>query len=167
MPYANPPGVLDNRTPTAPGVRDSQETNPPPYESNSPRSDSSQPLPNVSRQLAPQSPATQRPKAPTPPADPKVTLDRIASLTKPTATLEGEVVTVKNSTVPNSRLLFCSAEKSDVKQYVTTDSTGKFSINLASGTWIVYTHDAKANPVMQAKVEVNDRQVRSIRLITD
>jgi hypothetical protein len=122
--------------------------------------------PNVSyRQLPPGLPGNNNRPANVAPKNPKVTLDRIAAL--PTPNLEGQVVSKQQEGLPAAKLMFRSLDNESANTFATADSAGRFQVTLASGKWLVYTHDTQSRPVLQAKVEVNNQDVKSIRLISD
>jgi hypothetical protein len=99
------------------------------------------------------------PKAQPPLAQPKVTLERIAAL--PATNVEGDVVATNKTGV---RVLFKSADRAGVSQYATSDEKGHFEASLASGKWLVYTHDSTNKLVLQAKFEVAEKDNKSLTL---
>jgi hypothetical protein len=89
---------------------------------------------------------------------PAVRLDRIASLEG--GNLQGKVVDKGRSPRGGVRVLFVSVEGKNIQHTVTADAGGAFQTRLASGGWLVYTHDANGKPVFSRRVEVpSDRTV--------
>jgi hypothetical protein len=154
------PGIGEQRIAPQPGIGESREPGVgSPYESGT--------MPPASglsyRQYPAQTPPPPRAKA-TPPAPPKVTVDRIAAV--PSSNVQGEVVSSGKSAA-GVRVLFASQDRTGVQQYVTADQKGKFEASLASGRWLVYTHDDNDKPVLRAKLQVAGDRSRTLLLNGD
>lgn len=91
---------------------------------------------------------------PAPPAP--VKLDRI--VVGPDATVEGQVVRSDNAPRPNARLLFVSAQHGADRQAVTANTAGRFSVNLASGGWLVYVQNPDGTTSYHSRIEIADAQ---------
>jgi hypothetical protein len=153
------PGISEQRTPGA-GVNDSREQGANPYESNKNNQETMPPASGLLRNPYPrQSPPPPKAQSAPPLAQPRVTLERIAAL--PATNVEGDVVANDKTGV---RVLFKSADRAGVSQYVTSDEKGHFEASLASGKWLVYTHDSNNKLVLQAKFEVAEKDNKSLTL---
>jgi hypothetical protein len=158
------PGVREDRIPGAGvgGTRDQDQGNPYEAQRISPREYMPRASGQSLRQYPQQTPPPPKLKPTAPPAQPKVTFDRIAAV--PATNVEGDVVADSKEGV---RVLFKSADRTGVSQYVTSDERGHFQASLASGKWLVYTHDSNNKPVLQAKFEVSDKDAKSLKLIAN
>lgn len=153
VPPANPPSVQDSRD-QPPASTDSMKrsngTNYPPM----------QPVPEGSSYRQPQFTAPAAPAR----ARPSVRLDRIVAL--PGHNLEGQVVASNRKPLSGARLLFVNAERQGTRQAITADEAGKFRVALASGSWLVYTHDLDGRPVFSQKVETSESGAMHVMLLS-
>src|SRR5262249_25227329 len=95
-----------------------------------------QPMPPAGTSFPPQPNVASpvRPFAPPPPAP--VQLNRIAAI--PTVPVEGQVVRNDNAPRPGAVVRFVSLNRQEPEKTTTANSAGRFSVNLPSGTWLVY-----------------------------
>jgi hypothetical protein len=169
LPGSMPPAV--SSTPGAPpGVSSSSEPPPPgqagtisnlnPY--GSPR------MPPASggssyRQPQLQAPVPSRPT--TPATAPRVRFDRITAA--PRHNTEGQVVRADRLPQAHTKVVFVCADDKGGREAVTTDPWGNFSVNLASGNWLIYTQDTTGRLVYQQKVQVsNEKPTTPIILVS-
>jgi len=104
------------------------------------------------------------PVTPPAPRPPTVRLERVVA--GPVATLQGEVVSNDNAPRSGTRVLLVSATRKGAHQTVTTDSTGKFRVTLASGGWFVYVKGADNKPIFYSEIKVRDNETRQVTLVS-
>jgi hypothetical protein len=162
-----PPAVFPSHT--APSQQPPQiQVNPP--QTNAPPTikDSTAPSgPHVgntsSRFAAPsQQPAWQAAPANTAPANPPVKLERIVF--GPESYVEGQVVRNDQTPKGGASVLFVSADTGS-RQTVTANANGRFQVNLASGSWLVYVPGRDGTPLFHSRASVNDNQPTRITVV--
>jgi hypothetical protein len=102
-------------------------------------------------------------QSPPPPA--RIRLDKTASLDD--VNVRGQLVSTGQQPQRNTRVLFVSQDQERLQMTATTDTSGKFDIQLASGNWLVYTPGADGRPVFNQKVYVEGTGPRSVLLVSN
>jgi hypothetical protein len=103
------------------------------------------------------------PEAVKPAPQPPVKLNQIA--VGPDSRVEGQVVRSDSSPKPNAKVLFVNAS-SGMRQTVNANTAGRFQVDLPAGSWHVYLHGADDLPIYQNRIDVNDAQTRSVKLVS-
>ncbi len=155
---AVPPGVGEQRQlAVPPGVSEQREAAPSTSESQRyPAPASTQPMPR-----APEG-ASFRPSTAYPP--PAVRLDRIVSASGPS--VQGQVVSEDRHPVANVQLLFINADQVNTRETITADAAGKFQVNLAAGSWHVYTQTRDGKTEYRSKIDVRANEANDVRLVS-
>jgi hypothetical protein len=112
------------------------------------------------RQPLPSNSAPDKQTAP-PPA---VKLDRITAIQG--GQVRGQVVRGDNQPWAGVRILFVSVDQRLPRETVSTDSSGKFQANLASGGWLVYLQGSDERPTFHRKIEVSDSDKPELTLVS-
>jgi hypothetical protein len=150
-----PPGVQEQRPGVTmpPGVREENTgSGSESFKSNN-NSSNAPYMPPAKEGSSSRQPQLQAPVTP-PATPPKVRLERIASLSEPTA--EGKVVSLERAVPPGARLMFVSTEVQGQQQTATADDAGQVRVMLASGGWLVYLLDKNGKADYQQRLEVKD-----------
>jgi hypothetical protein len=111
-------------------------------------------MPRLNEGSSFRAPATPAPAGPAPTAR----LERIAMV--PEHDVDGQVLSTTSQPRAGARVLLVSKDRADVKQSVTADDKGQFHVRLASGSWLVYVHDAEGTAIYQDVLEVGREQPR-------
>ena len=110
-----------------------------------------------------QPPAAAPAVAPVPP--PAVKLDRIVSLPAHNA-VQGVVVQADDKPRPSAKLLFVNDKKLGTQQPVTADPAGKFNVDLAPGTWLIYLAGTDGKLIYHSKLDVQGEGNRPVMLVS-
>lgn len=102
---------------------------------------------------------------PTSPAPARIRLDKTASLND--VNVRGTLVSSAQQPQRNARVLFVSQDQERLQMTATTDTAGRFDVQLASGNWLVYTPGADGHPVFNQKVYVQGNGPRSVLLVSN
>jgi hypothetical protein len=156
---ATPPNISESRTP---GNGTSQPTNP--------GYDRYYPRPQQLQAPAPTMPPAswqprQNPAAPTQapvPPPPPVKLERI--VVGPDSHIEGTVVRSDNSPRANTRVLFVDAAVGS-RQTVTTNTSGRFDVDLPAGNWLVYLYGPDDIARFHSRIDVGATQSARVMLV--
>lgn len=109
---------------------------------------------------APRLPVTQ------PPASPKIAVKMDKIVSAPRSDLAGQVIYGNNAPRSNARLMFVSLTSGIKPQQVTSDTTGRFRVTLASGNWLVYLNDGQDKPVFHSKIELKANQNQQVMVVS-
>lgn len=102
------------------------------------------------------------PQAPAQPSAP-IKLNQIA--VNPNSVVEGQVVRNDNTPKGNAQVLFINASTGK-RETITTNSAGRFQLELPAGSWHVYLHGNDGLPVHHSRIDVNGAQSRQISLVS-
>jgi hypothetical protein len=113
----------------------------------------------------------RRPRQPaprlTPPLPPRpIALDRLASLQKGQGLVRGQVL--RNDGTPSraAHVLLVRADQSATRRSLTTDSSGRFSVQLPGGKWLIYLQEPGGTPAFHGYVQVGDQQMRNVSFVS-
>ena len=149
-----PPSITES---TIPGSGTSRPSNAM-YERYYPRA---QPLPQS--QQVPTMPGTSFKTAPTPlPPPPPVKLERI--VVGPDSHIEGQVVRNDSSPRPNTRVLFVNTALGG-RQTVTTNTMGRFDVDLTQGSWLVYLYGPDDVARYHSRIDVGASPTGPVTLV--
>jgi hypothetical protein len=109
-----------------------------------------------------QAPIPANPGAPS--VKPGVRLDRMASGSG--SMLQGQVVSADQVPQANAKVVFISTAAERTQRQITTDASGRFQVNLASGGWLVYVVGADGRHTFHQKIEVGGREVPLVKLVS-
>jgi hypothetical protein len=107
-------------------------------------------------------PATPIPVTPPPPT---IRRDKTASLDD--VNVRGQLVSTGQQPLRNVRVLFVSQDQDRLQLTATTDTAGRFDVQLASGNWLVYTPGEDGRPAFNQKVYVQGSGPRSVLLVSN
>jgi hypothetical protein len=159
------PNVGEQRSFPNPGAPNVNEGREPPIgsESNYPRNPAGRIMPEADKNTYRQ-PQLQAPvPAPTKTKPPVIRLDHIVAA--PKTNVEGEVVKGDRGQA-GAKVTFVFRDEQGVTRTATADESGRFTVTLSAGEWLVYVHDAAGDPVYQRMVEVKSDQPQHVRLVS-
>ncbi len=108
--------------------------------------------PGAFRHPLPSAPVPGRPVSPS--DSPALRLERIASINP---AVEGRVVRQDRTPRAGARVLFVNAGRQAPNETVTANAAGRFQVNLASGSWLVYVAGQDGRPVFNSRIDVGGR----------
>jgi len=65
-----------------------------------------------------------------------------------------------------TRLVFSSTEKSAAKFSAQADPTGRFSVELPPGEWLIYMTGKDGNPVYHSQINVKNNDQRLVTVVS-
>jgi len=145
-----PPPVVDGKT--GPGNYNEYYNNP---------KDQQQ---SQSRQIAPNGGKVQVPVTPSPTLPANAKLDKIASSNG--SMVQGQIVNDANAPRAGVQVIFVSAKRQAPEQTVTTNSTGRFEVDLPQGEWLVYVRSTDGQQVYHSRIDVGAKQKAPIVLVS-
>ena len=87
-----------------------------------------------------------------------IRFDRIASR-------QGDEGITRAKAEPRHLVTLVQVGKPDSRKQAETDATGRISVELAPGTWVVYVEDATGKRVEQGRLVVRERKVVRVRIV--
>jgi hypothetical protein len=103
------------------------------------------------------------PVQPVSPPAPPVKLDRVTAA--PNARVEGQVVRSDRTPRAGAQVMFISAQRQAPNQTVVANGAGRFQVNLASGSWLVYVNGADGRQVFHSRIEVASNQSTPLTVV--
>jgi hypothetical protein len=107
-------------------------------------------------------PVPVSPSAPQPPAPP-IKFNQIT--VNPNSVVEGQVVRSDNTPKGNAKVLFINASTGK-RESITTNSGGRFQLELPAGSWHVYLYGNDGLAVHHSRIDVNGAQSRQVSLVS-
>jgi hypothetical protein len=83
----------------------------------------------------------------------------------PNSVVEGQVVRSDNTPKGNAKVLFVNAS-SGKREAITTNSGGRFQLELPAGSWHVYLYGNDGLAVHHSRIDVNGAQSRQVSLVS-
>ena len=114
-------------------------------------------------------PIAPQPTVPPPPVDIPSSLKREAAPTPPVrfdriASRQGDEI-VPARAEPRHRVTLVQVGKPASRKQAETDESGRISVELTPGTWIVYVEDATGKTVEQGRLVIREQKVVRVRIV--
>jgi hypothetical protein len=100
-----------------------------------------------------------------PPAQPSPPIKFNQIAVNPNSVVEGQVVRSDNTPKGNAKVIFINASTGK-RETITTNSGGRFQLELPAGSWHVYLYGADGLPVHHSRIDVNGAQSRQVSLVS-
>jgi len=151
---STPPSISEQHSPTSSGTSFG-----PTYDRYYPQAAQPAPTPSTSFQPRLGLPEPITPSTSATPPPPPVKLDRVAVAG---TSVQGQVVRSDNAPRPNAKVLFVNGP---VRQSITANDAGRFQVNLAPGTWLVYLQGSDETPMYYTSLNVTAQQPVSFTMV--
>jgi hypothetical protein len=95
---------------------------------------------------------------------PNVKRDRIASGNG--TVVDGQLVTEANAPKSGAQLVFVSAQRQSPEKAVTTNTSGRFEVELPQGAWLIYVRNAEGQQIYHSRIDVAAMSTAPIQLVS-
>jgi hypothetical protein len=93
-----------------------------------------------------------------------VKLDRIVA--GPEVPLEGQLIQNDQTPKAGAKLVFVNADRQSSQQSVTASASGRFQVELPTGSWLVYMTQPDGRRVYQTRIDVGETRPPFLTLVS-